>query len=444
MTPGDANLGPLALLRVLVAKDLRRTWRNPLPWLINLIVPLMMTALLGLVFGGGGNNQALGRTRFAVVDEDRSVLSDFLRGAANQGRAGDHLEAVFMDRAAALERVNAGKISAVLIIETNFTRNYLTGRAPVSLQLIKNPAESISPAVLEELLGAAVAGLNVISRNFNSQFPEWQRVVEGHEDYHKVATLIDQAGDKIKAAKQFVDPPLVSYQKEEPTNDEVATANGKPGTGEGVASVQTGLASTFSYLLVGMSALFLLFLGQNALTDLHRELRQRTFERYQTLHQALWPFIASKLLFTVVMLLLCSAIMLIGGGWAFGIHWQQPLTLAALVAAYCCFVAALFGVLVALVPDERRAAALNNVIGMGMGLVGGCAFPTRQFPEFLREHVTPLMPTYWLVDTVRSLQSGVGPVSWGWAGLKLLACAGVLLFLTAILFRRKFNQGQRA
>ena len=92
------------MLRVLLAKDLRRAWRNPLPWLINLIVPLAMTALLGLVFGGHSDSGALGRIRFAVVDEDKSVLSDFLRGAANQNKAGKYLEPVFMERTNALQR----------------------------------------------------------------------------------------------------------------------------------------------------------------------------------------------------------------------------------------------------------------------------------------------------------------------------------------------------
>ena len=159
------------MLRVLLAKDLRRAWRNPLPWLINLIVPLAMTALLGMVFGGNSDSGALGRIRFAVVDEDKSVLSDFLRGAANQREGGKYLEPVFLDRTNALKLVNENKISAVLIIETNFMRNYLTGRQPVRLELIKNPAESIHPAVLEELLGAVVTALNAVSRNFNSEFP---------------------------------------------------------------------------------------------------------------------------------------------------------------------------------------------------------------------------------------------------------------------------------
>src|SRR5271157_803200 len=99
------------MLRVLLAKDLRRALRNPLPWLINLIVPLAMTTLLGLVFGGHSDSGALGRIRFAVVDEEKTLLSDFLRGAANQREGGKYLEPVFMEREEALGEINAGKIS---------------------------------------------------------------------------------------------------------------------------------------------------------------------------------------------------------------------------------------------------------------------------------------------------------------------------------------------
>ena len=446
------------MLRVLLAKDLRRAWRNPLPWLINLIVPLAMTALLGFVFGGNSGGDALGRIRFAVVDEDKSVLSDFLRGAVNQNKAGEHLEPVLMERDAALKLVNDNKISAVLIIETNFMRNYLTARAPVSLDLIKNPAESIHPAVLEELLGAVVTALDAISRNFNSEFPEWQAVFEGKEDYHKVSFLIERAGDKLKAVKKFINPPLVGYTKEESDEEQSSkSAIGNPQSAmaatnhvaektaerKNTKSKDNGRSDTFAYLLLGLSAMFLLFLGQNAMTDLHRELRKRTFERYQTMHQQLWPFIVGKIVFAVVMLLFCSAVMLGGGGLVFQIQWQNPLPLLALVFGYACFVAALFAVLVALVPDERRAGVLNNVAGMALGLVGGCAFPAHQLPVFLREHITPLMPSNWFVETARNLQFN-NPNEWGLVLLKLAVCSLVLTALAAALFRRKFKTGLRA
>jgi ABC-type multidrug transport system permease subunit len=441
------------MLCVLLAKDLRRAWRNPLPWLINLIVPLAMTALIGLVFGGGSDGGALGRIRFAVVDEDKSVLSDMLRGSVNQRDGGKYLEPVFMERADALREVNANKISAVLIIQTNFMRNYLTAREPVSLELIKNPAESIHPAVLEELLGAVVTALNEISRNFNSEFPEWQAVFEGKEDYHKVSFLIERAGDKLKTAKQFINPPLVSYEKEEPAGEsKIVEAKGGSDTNNGTtqsASTKSSRAkssstdSMFAYLLIGLAAMFLLFLGNNAMTDLHRELRKRTFERYQTLHQQLWPFIVSKVVFTVVVLLLCSAVMLGGGGLIFRIHWPHMIPLLSLTLGYTCFVAALFATLVALVPDERRAGVLNNIAGMALGLVGGCAFPPQQLPAFLREHVTPLLPSYWFVDALRNLECGSANAPWLFVSLKLIGISALLIGLAAILFRRRFKTGLR-
>ena len=211
------------MLRVLLAKDLLRAWRNPLPWMINLIVPLAMTALIGLVFGGNSSGGGLGKIRFAVVNENNTRLSEFFRRAAysmqGENSSGVQLEPVFTNRVEAMRLINANQISAVLIIPTNFLSNYLLGREKVSLELIKNPAESIHPAVLEEGLGAIVTAMNAISRNFQSEFPEWQAVVDGKDEYHQVAGLIDRASDKLKIVEKYINPPLVSYTKEMPEDE---------------------------------------------------------------------------------------------------------------------------------------------------------------------------------------------------------------------------------
>jgi len=427
------------MLRILLAKDLRRAWRNPLPWLLNLIVPLAMTALLGLVFGAGSDSGALGRIHFAVVNEDQAMLSSLLRGVTNQVKGGLSLDPVFLARDEALREVNAGKISAVLLIETNFTRDYLTARAPVRLQLIKNPAESIHPAVLEELSGAVVTALNGLSRNVLTEVPAWQAVLAGQGDYLQVPSLLERAGDKLKAGIKIVYPPLVSYESGESKlgTNQIAAPAGATAPGRSSGSI-------FAYLLLGLSAMFLLFLGSNAMADLHREIRNRTFERYRSLRQPLWPFLVSKLVFGVVMLLFCSAVMLGGGGLIFHIHWSHYVALGSLVFAYAGFVAALFAVLVALMPDERRAAVLNNLASMALGLVGGCAFPPRQLPAFLREHLSPLLPSYWFSETLRNLECGSGDAPWLRVLLQLLVVTAGLVGLAAVLFQRRFNAGQRA
>ena len=116
----------------------------------------------------------------------------------------------------------------------------------------------------------------------------------------------------------------------------------------------------------------------------------------------------------------------------------------ALTLGYAAFAAAGFAVLVALVPDERRANALNTIAGMGLGLAGGCAFPPAQLPAFLREHITPLLPTAWFVEAARAMQFDGDHAAWGIATVKLAAASLVLIALAAVLFRRRFASGVRA
>ena len=67
---------------------------------------------------------------------------------------------------------------------------------------------------MEEMLGALVGALNAISRNLQSEFPDWQKVIAGKGDYKQVAALIERAGDKLKKAEKFINPPLVIYEKD--------------------------------------------------------------------------------------------------------------------------------------------------------------------------------------------------------------------------------------
>jgi ABC-type polysaccharide/polyol phosphate export permease len=99
-------------------------------------------------------------------------------------------------------------------------------------------------------------------------------------------------------------------------------------------------------------------------------------------------------------------------------------------------------VFVGLMPDERRANALTNVVGMLMAIAGGCMFPSRQLPRFLTEHITPMLPTAWFVDAARDLQFG-GTVALTVVLIKFGAVALVLLPASVFILRRRFRKGLR-
>ncbi len=421
----------MKLLGILLAKDLLRACRNPLPFLIHLTVPLVITALLGLVFGGGGGSSSgPGKIKFAIVDEDDSVVTQFLRGAVNQGQAAERLQPVFLDRTNALAQVTGNELSAVIIIPAGFTHDYLTTSAPVTLELVKNPAHAIYPAVIEELLGALVTALNALSRDFADELTTWSRVFDrpGGPDFRVVADQIVKTGEKIEAIGTFVNPPRISYEKE--TRDEETAARG-PGF------------NLFAFLLPGLAGMFLLFLAEASVRDVYREIRVGTFERFCTLPQSVRLFVSGKVAVAIVILLLGTALMLGGGGLIFRIDWRAPAAMALVAASYALFAVGFMLLLAAVAQTEGRADALGNVIAMALGLVGGCAFPADALPTFMREHLTPLMPPNWFVEAIRGLQSGAD-ASWPWAVIKLAVFGVVLAGLAAWVLERKLRKGVRA
>src|SRR5436190_907260 len=418
------------MLWTLLIKDLRRAWHNPWPYLINLALPLCITALIGLVFGPSSKDGGLGQIKLAVVDEDDSVLSSLLRGAMDQGDFKKHLEARFLEREPALKQINDNQISAVLIIPKGFTRDYLTADRPVAFELIKNPAQSFYPAILEELLQVAVAGLNAVARNLRSDLPEWREIIEkeGRPDMKRIAGLLVRVGDKFEHAGHYLFPPLVGY---EATTQKKAKKEG-PGL------------NIFAFLLPGMAAMFLLFLADHAIRDLYREVTARTLDRFRTLHDRLLPFIVSKAVLAMAVVALGSIVMFGGGVLIFGIRWEKPLAMAAVILTFGLFASGFMAFLAALARSERRASAVNSVMVMCLSFVGGSFFPARQLPPLFRDHLSPLMPNYWFIEALRALQSGGGDMPWSWAALKLLVLGLALVIAASWIFQRALTKGIRA
>src|SRR2546427_3168943 len=149
------------------------------------------------------------------------------------------------------------KISAVLIIPKGFTRTNVSGDELVAFELIKNPAQSFYPAILEELVQVAVTGLNAVARNLRSDLPAWKEVFEkkGRPDMKRIAELMVRVGDKFENAERYLFPPLVGYE---------ASTQKK-------AQEQGPALNIFAFLLPGMAVMILLFLARPPICGPYRQ-----------------------------------------------------------------------------------------------------------------------------------------------------------------------------
>src|SRR6185436_4160162 len=111
---------------------------------LNLALPLAITALVGFACGPRGDDDSIkiARIKVAVVDEDQSLLTGAFRSALTEDRAVEHLDPIFVRRAEAMRMLRENQISAIVVFPTNFSSNYVRGATGLKLEVIKNPAQS--------------------------------------------------------------------------------------------------------------------------------------------------------------------------------------------------------------------------------------------------------------------------------------------------------------
>ena len=202
------------MLRVLLAKDLRRAWRNPAPWLITFMLPFIITGLVGLAFAPRGGQPTV-RISVAVVDEDKSPFMEFLRGAANQEEMRKNLDLQFLERDEAMQRVMDNEIAAVVIVPQGFADAYLDNQTPPPLQVIKNPAQGAPPAIVEEGTQIVATFLNSAARILGDDFADLRALFAEDQDFFDVlanaSTVLVGAQTKLEVARDYLTPPLVQF-----------------------------------------------------------------------------------------------------------------------------------------------------------------------------------------------------------------------------------------
>jgi linearmycin/streptolysin S transport system permease protein len=146
--------------------------------------------------------------------------------------------------------------------------------------------------------------------------------------------------------------------------------------------------------------------------------------------------IAGETLGRLLIGLLQAAVIIFGSALLFGVHWGQPIGVAAVVilfdlvaAGFGTFVGTLFG-------NEQQAMGLSLLLGLGLAALGGCMVPLEIFSPVMKRvaHVTPHA---WANDAFAKLIGHGASIGVILPQLGVLAAyAAVLLVLSTWRLRR--------
>ena len=410
----------MTALIALVRKDLILFLGNRRALLLNLLMPIMLGAFFGYLFGGSGVTKNA-KIEIAVVAQDsgattRKIVSGLMTDTA--------LNVVEMPLAQAQEKVLGGKLSAAIVIPSGFGdaagAALFGSKAKPAITVYYDPSQSAVLAMVKGMLTQHVMQ-NVSAEMFGGA--GGQKIVD-----QGIAELEQAAANDPGSAelKDF----LKSVRTFQTRNIAAKTAAGVSAP----AQAQGGLSMPFvtkdqamsagpkyngyAHAFAGMAVQFILFMGIDAGISVLLAQRQGLWNRLLaspiTLHTVLAARAISSTLIAFGLLLFIFVV----AGLFFEV--QIAGSVLGFLGVGLCFalVTANFGLLIAAfgkTPEAARGMATFATLIMVM--LGGAWVPSFLFPQWLQS-LTLAVPTRWAVDGLDAMT---------WRGLSLDAAWPAML-----------------
>ena len=390
-----------AAIRALVRNDIRLYFADRRAVLVGVLVPILIAAFFGYVFGGTGKNVDAGKIPIAVVDEDESAVS---RAITADLSADKLVRVTTLDRAAAREQVKAGKQNAAAVFPKGFgdetTKALFSGRDKPEVPLLVDPSQATGARVIEGLL-AQYAMQEISKEAFTG--------LSGRKAIDDVLADLDRQTPTSTTAD--LKTLLQSARKLNEARDAAAASATGIGARRGfglsipytVASTEVTARDTtpyngYAHSFAGMAVQFILFAGIDAgilllLTrqrGIWQRLRSAPLRRSEfMLARALATTITSVFQFTVIYLAAMGVFHVrVEGSW---------LGFIGIGIAFC-LLNATFGLMLATLghsaPTARGFAIMATLL---LVMVGGAWVPAFVFPRWLQE-ASLYVPTRWAVD----------------------------------------------
>jgi linearmycin/streptolysin S transport system permease protein len=351
-------------------KDMTRSFRSAFALIFMFGVPLLMTGMFSLMFGGSGSkNQAftLPVTKVVVANLDESgpgfeVVKTQLPGGSQAGSMGDLILSVLQDKSfadlmqvttvesaeAARKAVDSQKAGAAIIIPADFSDRFVDLEGQATLELYKDPALTIGPGIIQSIM---------------EQFMDSMSAAK-----IAVSVTLKQTGSTDPALIGRVMQQYLSYA---PAGDQRAALLD-------VRSVTTNKQSTSLLLTIiapimgWLTIFFAFFTGASTAQSILKEDEEGTLPRLFTTPTSQTTILAGKFLAVGLTVVVQMTVLLILGRLIFGIAWGTLLPVS-LVTIGTILTAATFGIFLnSLLKSTKQSGlvfgGLLTVIGMLAGI----------------------------------------------------------------------------
>ncbi len=399
-----------------VRKDLKRWARDRVAMLIWFGIPFLIGGLITSMMDGGSAGPS---GKLLIADEDDSLVSGFVVGAFTQEQFGD----LFVVEQVTVEdgerRINDGEASAFLTIPDGF-QDALVEETPVTLTLKTNPAQTIMPGIIEDIVEILLDGGFYLQRLMGPEIKAIQEAIDGDgpSDAFTAGISVD-IQNKFQEVGNKLDPLAIDLEIVEPPP----------------AEPQPDFALLF---LPGIVLMAMLFAANSLGADYWVERDKGTLRRLASAPGAWTGFLAGKAVAAMAVMVFVSSVTLSIGFAYHGVAWSKFALSVLWVSLGGVALFAWFGAIQMLFPNNKAANIMTMVLLFPLMMVGGSFFPFEALPDWVAD-MGRIAPNGYVVDRMSDVLSkatdwGIDLQSW----LTLLAIAVSGLALSALRLKTGF------
>jgi len=383
-----------------IKKDLLRHARDPVALILWAAIPLAVAILMRAAFGGDGQ---IPQATLVIADQDDSFASRLLGAAFRAGPLAELIHAEEADSARAVELARQGEVSAALFIPRGFGKRYLDGGTP-TLTLLRNPSQSILPAIVEETISVLADGGFYVRELFGDPIRTIRALAASDTvgaSGSEIATGIQTSMERIGV---YFFPPVLTVANMGASSD----GAGRAEETDAVANASDESTGILEIFFPGILTMSMLFLGQALAVDIWAEHKLGTFRRLHVTPKGVGGLVLGKVIAGTLILWLIFELLLLLGRYVFRIDLER-IHLAALYSAMCGFgiLAALHFIMV-LAKSENGGTILGTLVVMPLVFLGGSFFPFETLSPTMRA-IGMATPNGQILVQIKRIVSG-GPL----------------------------------
>jgi ABC-2 type transport system permease protein len=394
-------------IQALIRNDIRLYFTDRRAVIVGVLVPILIAAFFGYIFGGTGQSEDQGKIPIAVVDEDQSSVS---RAITADLAADPLLQVSTLDRAAALEQVKSGKKNAAAVFPQGFgeqtTKSLFTGANKPQVELLVDPSQTTGGRVIEGLL--AQYSMQEISKEaftgtygrkaIDSYLEQLDKLEQTplRADLRALLNAARKVNDQIDSGAESGSTTGASASSSERRNFRLSIPYTVASTP--VTARDNTPYNSYAHSFAGMAVQFVLFGGIDAGVVLLLTRQRGIWQRLRSAPLSRSEFMLARALATTLIGLFQITVIYLAALLVFKVRIEGSWLGFIAVGISFCLLNATFGLMLATLgrsASTTRGLAMMTTLLLVM--IGGAWVPAFVFPRWL-QNASRYLPTRWAVD----------------------------------------------